>query len=80
MFPRRTNIQTTRVEELFERREAHSVTTAHGQDLAAHCLVLLDEPTQGIDVGARAAVYDLINELTEAGNAKPTLPRSPSRS
>ena len=32
-------------------------------------IYVLDEPTQGIDVGARAAVYDLINELTEAGNA-----------
>lgn len=30
---------------------------------------VLDEPTQGIDVGARAAVYNLINELTAAGNA-----------
>lgn len=28
---------------------------------------LLDEPTQGIDVGARAAIYRLINELTAAG-------------
>ncbi len=30
---------------------------------------VLDEPTQGIDVGARAAVYTLINELTAAGHA-----------
>ncbi|MDJ1007569.1 MAG: sugar ABC transporter ATP-binding protein [Paracoccaceae bacterium] len=30
---------------------------------------LLDEPTQGIDVGAKIAVYRLINELTAAGHA-----------
>jgi len=30
---------------------------------------LLDEPTQGIDVGAKVAVYQLINELTAAGKA-----------
>jgi ABC-type sugar transport system ATPase subunit len=28
---------------------------------------LLDEPTQGIDVGAKRAVYELINELTRSG-------------
>ena len=28
---------------------------------------IFDEPTQGIDVGAREAVYQLINELTRAG-------------
>jgi ribose transport system ATP-binding protein len=32
-------------------------------------IFLLDEPTQGIDVGAKIAVYELINELTAAGNA-----------
>ncbi|UVC17553.1 sugar ABC transporter ATP-binding protein [Mesorhizobium onobrychidis] len=30
-------------------------------------LFVLDEPTQGIDVGAKIAVYQLINELTAAG-------------
>jgi len=32
-------------------------------------IVILDEPTQGIDIGAKLAVYRLINELTRAGNA-----------
>ena len=30
-------------------------------------LFILDEPTQGIDIGARIAVYRLINGLTAAG-------------
>jgi ribose transport system ATP-binding protein len=30
-------------------------------------LFVLDEPTQGIDIGARIAVYRLINRLTSAG-------------
>jgi ABC-type sugar transport system ATPase subunit len=30
---------------------------------------IMDEPTQGIDVGAKIAVYRLINELTRAGKA-----------
>jgi D-xylose transport system ATP-binding protein len=32
-------------------------------------VVFLDEPTRGIDVGAKQEVYQLINELTAAGNA-----------
>ena len=32
-------------------------------------LFILDEPTQGIDIGARIAVYRLINGLTAAGKA-----------
>ena len=36
--------------------------------LASQCRVLLlDEPTRGIDVGARAEFYRLINELTRRG-------------
>jgi len=32
-------------------------------------IVIFDEPTQGIDVGARLAVYHLINELTRNGKS-----------
>ncbi len=32
-------------------------------------LFILDEPTQGIDIGAKVAVYRLINSLTAAGKA-----------
>lgn len=32
-------------------------------------LVFLDEPTRGIDVGAKLEVYELINRLTEEGKA-----------
>lgn len=31
-------------------------------------IVMLDEPTRGIDVGAKAAIYDLIVKLAEDGN------------
>jgi ribose transport system ATP-binding protein len=37
-----------------------------------HCgaeVFILDEPTQGIDIGTKIAVYRLINELTRAGKA-----------
>jgi ABC-type sugar transport system ATPase subunit len=38
--------------------------------LAARCRVLLfDEPTRGIDVGAKAEIYELIGELAERGVA-----------
>ncbi len=32
-------------------------------------ILILDEPTQGIDIGAKIAVYNLINKLTRAGKA-----------
>ncbi len=35
----------------------------------APAVVLLDEPTRGIDVGAKLEVYELINRLTEEGKA-----------
>ncbi|WP_344478192.1 ATP-binding cassette domain-containing protein, partial [Kineococcus aurantiacus] len=32
-------------------------------------VLLLDEPTRGVDVGARAEMYELVNSLSRAGNA-----------
>jgi ABC-type sugar transport system ATPase subunit len=32
-------------------------------------VILLDEPTRGIDVGAKAEIYTLIDDLTSAGKA-----------
>lgn len=32
-------------------------------------ILILDEPTRGIDVGAKAEIYKLINELTAEGMA-----------
>ncbi len=32
-------------------------------------VILLDEPTRGIDVGAKREIYDLINQLTDSGVA-----------
>ena len=44
--------------------------TVLGKWLAAGARVLiLDEPTRGIDVGARMEIYELMNRLTEAGAA-----------
>lgn len=32
-------------------------------------ILILDEPTRGIDVGTKAEIYELINKLTEMGNS-----------
>ena len=32
-------------------------------------LLIMDEPTQGIDIGAKLEVYRVINELTARGSA-----------
>ena len=38
--------------------------------LAAHCtILLLDEPTRGVDVGAKAEIHSLIDELASSGHA-----------
>lgn len=41
-----------------------------GKWLAADCeLIIFDEPTRGIDVGAKYEIYKLINELVESGRS-----------
>lgn len=37
--------------------------------LAGASILFLDEPTRGVDVGARVEIYELINEITDAGGA-----------
>ena len=32
-------------------------------------LILLDEPTRGVDVGAKLEIYEIVNRLTGAGKA-----------
>jgi ribose transport system ATP-binding protein len=37
--------------------------------LAESTVLLLDEPTRGVDVGAKVEIYELMNEITAAGGA-----------
>lgn len=37
--------------------------------VAGSTILLLDEPTRGVDVGAKVEIYELIQEVTEAGGA-----------
>ena len=42
----------------------------HCQDLLANADVyLLDEPTRGVDIGAREEIYEIIKKMSEAGKS-----------
>ena len=40
-----------------------------GKWLLMNCSIIFDEPTRGIDVGAKQEIYELINELARQGKA-----------
>ena len=67
-------IQKLKTQVSSSRMEVHKLSGGNQQKvviakwLATHPKVLLlDEPTRGIDVGAKAEIYKLINELAEQG-------------
>ena len=37
--------------------------------VAGSSILLLDEPTRGVDVGAKVEIYELIQEVTDSGGA-----------
>ena len=52
------------------QRTDNTKCTSNNRECRASCRSLLvDEPTRGIDVGAKAEIYALLNELTKQGLA-----------
>ena len=82
MHQRRINDDAAQVSERLRvrmRNLRQSVRTLSGGNqqkvvfgkwvLAGATVLLLDEPTRGVDVGARVEIYEIINELTANGGA-----------
>ena len=68
--------QSLRIKVPSTETPAHHLSGGNQQKLVlakwlqAHSgVILFDEPTRGIDVGAKVEIYQLINELAEAGKA-----------
>jgi ABC-type sugar transport system ATPase subunit len=68
-YKRRLNIQTASMSALISTLSGgNQQKTLVGRLLAMQpSVLLLDEPTRGIDVGAKAEVFNLLNELTSEG-------------
>ena len=65
----RLNIKTTGGAQIvgnLSGGNAQKVVVAKWMSISP-AILLLDEPTQGIDVGAKAEIYQLINQLAKAG-------------
>jgi ribose transport system ATP-binding protein len=71
MMVERLKVKTTSVDELagnLSGGNQQKVVLAKWIGTAPKVLIL-DEPTRGIDVGAKKEIYHLMNELTERGMA-----------
>jgi ABC-type sugar transport system ATPase subunit len=69
-------VQSLRIKVPSTETPAHHLSGGNQQKLVlakwlqAHSeVILFDEPTRGIDVGAKVEIYQLINRLAEAGKA-----------
>ncbi|WP_432975328.1 sugar ABC transporter ATP-binding protein [Dactylosporangium sp. CA-233914] len=70
----RQDIATFGVKAVSERSPANVLSGGNQQKVVlGRCLglnprvLLLDEPTQGVDVGARREIYDMVRQATDAG-------------
>ena len=70
----RQDIETFGVKAVSERSPANVLSGGNQQKVVlGRCLglnpklLLLDEPTQGVDVGARREIYDMVRHATDAG-------------
>ena len=65
---RRLNIKTPTMDQIINNLSGESAKVLIARWLLAQPKILiLDEPTRGIDVGAKAEIYHLISELANRG-------------
>jgi ABC-type sugar transport system ATPase subunit len=68
-FIKKLNIKCTSMEQITENLSGgNQQKIVLAKWLAAQAkLVIMDEPTRGIDIGAKVEIYNLINELCQKG-------------